>query len=87
MLLPGSLRTALELLKQAALFVPVDPVGDLPQVSLVKAPEGRQKEDLFLNVGSHMEQFHDLMWHGAHVSSEALKPENAGPFVSAIQEG
>jgi len=59
-LLPSSLPTALKLLKQAPLFVPVDPVGDRPQVSLVEAPDGRQKEDLFLNVGSEMEQFHDL---------------------------
>ena len=59
-LIPHLVPTALKLLKQAPLFRPVDPVGDRSQVSLVEAPEGRQKEDLFLKVGSQMEQLHDL---------------------------
>jgi hypothetical protein len=55
-----SLPAARDLLKQAPLLVPVDPTDNRPQVSLVEALDERQKQDLFLNVGSQMEQLHDL---------------------------
>lgn len=38
-----------ELLKHAALLIPVDPAYDRSQISLVEALDGRQEEEPFLN--------------------------------------
>src|ERR1017187_7024791 len=63
--------TVRDLLKHAALLVPVDPADDPPQVSLVEALDERQKQDLFLNVWSQIEQLHDLGHAGSRHPAEA----------------
>src|ERR1700722_1632266 len=63
-----------ELLKHTPLLPPVDGANDAPQVSLVEAPDGRHKEDLFLNVRREIEQLHDL----SHAGSR--HPAPAGQF-------
>jgi hypothetical protein len=51
----GVVQTVRDLLEHTPLLVPVDPVDNRAQVSLVEALEGRQKKDLFLNVWSEIE--------------------------------
>ena len=68
---PSALLTIRELLKQAPLFVPVDPADNGSQVSLVEALNERQKKDLFLNVRGEMEQLHDLCHTGSRYPAEA----------------
>src|ERR1039457_1193123 len=64
--------------KQAPLLAPVDPADNGPQVSFGEARavlqrDGRQKQDLFLNVRSQIEQLHDLGDTGTRPPAEALQ--------------
>jgi len=70
----GPVQTVHDLLKHAPLLVPVDPADDAPQIPLVKALDGWQKKDLFLNVRSEIEQLHDLCHAGSR------HPAKAGQF-------
>ena len=59
------MRTAEDFPKQAPLLAPVDPADNGPQVSFgdaraVLQRDGLQKQDLFVNVRSEVEQLHDL---------------------------
>jgi hypothetical protein len=51
---------ASDFLKHAPLLFPVDLPDDRPQVPLVEPLSVRQKQNLFLKVGSEKKQFHDL---------------------------
>ena len=60
-----------DLLKEAPLLVPVDPADNGPKVSLVKALDEWQKQDLFLYVRSQVEQPHDLCHTGSAHPAQA----------------
>src|ERR1039458_771110 len=64
-------HTVRDLLKHAPLLAPVDAADDGPQVSLVEALDERQKQDLFLNFWSQIEQLHDLGHTGSRHPAEA----------------
>jgi hypothetical protein len=51
--------------KHPPLLIPVDPADNRSQVSVVKALDWRQKEDLFLDIGCEIEQLHDLRYAGS----------------------
>jgi hypothetical protein len=58
-----------EFLEHAPLLVPVDPAHNGPQVSLVEAVPVRKEKDVFLNIGSQIQQLHDLGHPGSrHVA-------------------
>jgi hypothetical protein len=48
--------------KQGALFMPVDATDNAPQISLIETVDSWEKKDLFLNIGSEIEQLHDLSY-------------------------
>src|SRR5687768_12014239 len=68
------MKSTRDLLKQAPLLVPVDAADNGPQISLVKALDEWQKQDLFLYIRSKVQQFHDLCHTGS------AHPAQAGQF-------
>ena len=45
--------------------MPVDATDNAPQVSLIETVDWWEKKDLFLNVGSEIQQLHDLRHAGS----------------------
>jgi hypothetical protein len=60
-----------QLLKKPSLFAPVDSADYGPQISFVESHDRRQKQELFLNVRSQIEQLHDLCHASARHPAEA----------------
>src|ERR1035437_7486197 len=68
-------------MKQGALFMPVDATDNAPQVSLIETVDWREKKDLFLNVGSEIEQLHDLRHAGSpYIAATSLLRLISNPF-------
>jgi hypothetical protein len=53
--------------------MPVDATDNAPQVSLIETVDWWEKKDLFLNVGSEIEQLHDLRHAGSRHPAPASK--------------
>jgi len=88
--LRSALRRVDDLVKQRSLHIPIDPADNRAQVSLIETLDGRQEEELFLNVRSEVQQLHDLRHAGSRhpappgefriipnlfLSQQSLKPD------------
>ena len=69
--LTGPVETVRDLLKHTTLLVPVDQPNDGPKVPLIETADVRQKEKLFLNIGSEVEELHDLGHAGSRYSAQS----------------
>src|ERR1035437_1179920 len=71
--------------------MPVDATDTAPQVPLIETVDWRGKKDLFLNVGSEIEQLHDLRHadsrHPAPASKLRIVPNLLRPHESLKPDG